>query len=61
MEDKSDLQKLWERMKQETMSGLKHGFFDYSLTGEIKNGKRHVTLKAGRNHKFTIAPEDIQE
>lgn len=61
MEDKSELHKLWERMKQETLSGLKHGFFDFSLTGEIKNGKRHVTLKAGKNHKFTIAPEDIQE
>lgn len=61
MEDKSELQKLWERINLETMSGLKHGFFDFSLTGEIKNGKRHVMLKAGKNHKFTIAPEDIQE
>lgn len=61
MENKSEIQKLCERIKLETMSGLKHGFFDFSLTGEIKNGKRHVTLKAGKNHKFTIAPEDIQE
>lgn len=61
MEDKSESQKLWERIKQEVISGLRHGFFDYSLTGEVKNGKRHVTLKAGKNHKFTIAPEDIQE
>lgn len=61
MENKSELQELWERMRLETMSGLKHGFFNFSLTGEIKNGKRHVTLKAGKNHKFTISLEDIQE
>ena len=61
LENKSEIQNLWERIKQEIMSGLQHGFFDFSLTGEIKNGKRHVTLKAGKNHKFTIAPEDIQE
>lgn len=61
MESKTEVQKLLERMKQEIMSGLRHGFFDFSLTGEFKQGKHHVTLKAGKNHKFTIAPEDIQE
>ena len=61
LENKSEIQKLWGRIKQEVTSGLRHGFFDYSLTGEVKNGKRHVTLKAGKNHKFTISPEDIQE
>lgn len=61
MKERQEIQKLWDRITQEVKSGLRHGFFDYSLTGEVKNGKRHVTLKAGKNHKFTIAPEDIQE
>ncbi|MBK9585475.1 MAG: hypothetical protein KA176_11575 [Alphaproteobacteria bacterium] len=58
---KPELLKLMEQIKQEIMSGLRHGFFDYSLTGETKNGKRHVTFKAGKSYKFTIASEDIQE
>ena len=61
MENKSEIQELWRRIKQEVISGLRHGFFDYSLTGEVKNGKRHVTLKAGKNHRFKIEPEDMKD
>lgn len=61
MNTESEIQKFLGRIKQEILSGLRHGFFEYSVKGEIKNGKRHVTLKAGKNHKFTINPEDIQE
>jgi len=38
--------------------GLRHGFFDYSIQCEIGNhGKRHLVIRAGKAHKFTI-PED---
>lgn len=59
MDTPSDLQKLWERLKGEIMSGLRHGFFEYSIVSEFKNGKHHVTLKTGKSHKFLIEPEDI--
>lgn len=38
--------------------GLRHGFFDCSVRGEIgAGGKRHLVIRAGKHHKFTI-PED---
>ena len=40
------------------IEGLKHGFFDCSITCEIGNGgKRQLVIRAGKSHKFTI-PED---
>ena len=40
------------------VDGLRHGFFDYSIQCEIGNhGKRHLVIRAGKAHKFTI-PED---
>jgi hypothetical protein len=42
------------------LSGLKHGFFEFSLHGEIINGnKRRMMLKAGKTHKFIVPDEDI--
>ena len=61
MENGSELKKLLLRVKQEILAGLRHGFFDFSLIGETKNGNRHVTLKVGKNHKFTISPEDMRD
>ena len=47
-----------ERLRGLVIDGLKHGFFDYSITCEIGNGgKRHLVIRAGKSHKFTI-PED---
>jgi hypothetical protein len=40
------------------VDGLRHGFFDCSIACEICNGgKRHLVIRAGKSHKFTI-PED---
>jgi hypothetical protein len=42
------------------IEGLKHGFFDYSIACEIGNGgKRHLVIRAGKSHKFTIAKEEV--
>ena len=47
-----------DRLEGLVFDGLKHGFFDYSITCEIGNGgKRHLVIRAGKSHKFTI-PED---
>ncbi len=40
------------------VDGLRHGFFEFNIACEIANGgKRHLTIRAGKSHKFTI-PED---
>ena len=42
------------------VEGLKHGFFEYSIGCEIGNGgKRHVIVRAGKSHKFTIPAEEL--
>ena len=38
--------------------GIRHGFFDCSITCEITSGnKRQLVIRAGKSHKFNI-PED---
>ena len=40
------------------VDGLRHGFFEFSISCEIGNGgKRKLVIRAGKSHKFTI-PED---
>lgn len=42
------------------VDGLKHGFFDYSITCEIvSGGKRQLLIRAGKSHKFTIPEEEL--
>jgi hypothetical protein len=42
------------------VDGLKHGFFDYSIACEVGNGgKRHLVIRAGKSHKFTIPAEEV--
>ena len=46
------------RLEKVVAEGLRHGFFDCSITCEIGNGgKRQLVIHAGKSHKFTI-PED---
>ena len=56
--DDGQARDLFDRIRGLIVDGLKHGFFDYSISCEIgKKGKRHLVIKAGKSHKFTI-PED---
>lgn len=42
------------------LDGLRHGYFDYSITCEIGNGgKRHLVIRAGKSHQFYIAEEEL--
>jgi hypothetical protein len=42
------------------VGGLQHGFFEYSLTGEIgKDGRRQLVIRAGMSHKFTIPESEL--
>jgi len=50
-----------EFLSREVRDGLRHGFFELAVTCEImKGGKRGLTIKAGKNHRFTIPDEEIE-
>ena len=55
-----DIDKFWEKIKQEVTSGLKHGFFEYQLNAEVMKGKkRRLTLKTGKTHRFIIDEDEL--
>ncbi|RUR13503.1 hypothetical protein [Legionella sp. km772] len=52
------LEKALEQIVTEVKSGLKHGFFEYQIIGEIvKENKRKITIKTGKSYQYHI-PED---
>ena len=49
-----------DRLRGLVIEGLKHGFFDYSISCEVgKKGRRQLVIRAGKSHKFTIPEEDL--
>jgi hypothetical protein len=49
-----------DELESQVMEGLKHGFFDYSVTCQIvSGGKRQLVLRAGKSHQFTIPQEEV--
>ena len=49
-----------DRLRGLVIEGLKHGFFDYSISCEVGNkGRRQLVIRAGKSHKFTIPKEDL--
>jgi len=49
-----------DRLEGLMVDGLKHGFFDCSIVCEIgSGGKRHLVIRAGKSHKFTIPAEEV--
>ena len=56
-----ELDKAKGRLLQEMEDGLRHGFFEFLVTCEVvKNGRRQLTIKAGKSHRFVIPEEDLQ-
>jgi hypothetical protein len=50
-----------EKVVAELRGGLRHGFFEYRLIGEIvSGGKRQLVLEAGKKYKFTIPEEELR-
>jgi hypothetical protein len=42
------------------VDGLRHGFFDYSVSCEIGiGGKRQLVVRAGMSHKFIIPEAEL--
>jgi hypothetical protein len=59
--NKPALEQAMDRLFGEVRDGLRHGFFELTVACEIvKGGKRGLTIKAGKNHRFTIPEEEIE-
>lgn len=57
---RGQLREALDRLEDLIVDGLKHGFFDYSIVCEVGNGgKRHLVIRAGKSHKFTIPLEEV--
>jgi hypothetical protein len=47
------------RVLAEIHDGLRHGFFEFTLTCEvIGQERRRLTLRAGKSHQFVIPKEE---
>ena len=55
------MNELLKYLTEQAVSGIEHGFFDLAMSGEIKNGKRHIIIKGGKNQKFTLTEDEIQQ
>ncbi|MCG3151373.1 MAG: hypothetical protein GEEBNDBF_00644 [bacterium] len=43
-----------------TRDGLKHGYFEITVQGELTTQKRRVlTIKAGKSHRYLISPDEF--
>jgi hypothetical protein len=53
------VEKALNRILAEIEAGLRHGYFDIRLTCDlVGNGRRRLTLRAGRNYQFLVPAED---
>lgn len=58
--DGTQIREAIDRLTELVVDGLKHGFFHFEVGCEIANrGKRHLTIKAGKSHKFTIPENEL--
>ncbi len=54
----SQLREALDYVERIIVDGLRHGFFEYTISCETVHGrKRQLVIRAGKSHKFTI-PED---
>lgn len=57
----NEREQMFRELNEIVMDGLKHGFFEYSLTCELINDrKRRFVIKAGKSYQFTIPEEDLE-
>jgi hypothetical protein len=56
----NSLQELFQKIGMEVVRGIKHGHFDYQITGASnKNGNRQIVLKAGLTHRFDMSITEL--
>ena len=57
-----ELQRVLEVVRKEIVTGLQHGEFEFSISGErAKAGKHRVRIKAGRVHRFEVPDAELAE
>lgn len=57
---RKDIDDALQKVTTEVLEGLKHGFFECSITCEtIKGNDRRLLLKSGKSHSFVLKKEDI--
>ncbi len=50
-----------QRVVAEIEAGLRHGYFDYSVTCEVVgHGRRRLVLRAGKSYQFVIPAEECE-
>ena len=57
----SELDRARTRLWAIVEDGLRHGFFECTVSSEVVNGKkRRLMIKAGKSHQFTIPEDDLR-
>jgi len=60
-EETSERERAFQRLEQLIFDGLRHGFFDCTVSIEtIKEHKRRLLIKAGRSYSFVIPQEEAE-
>ena len=57
----NEREQMFRKLNEIVLDGLKHGFFEYTVTCELTNNhKRRLVIKAGKSHQFFIPEEDLE-
>jgi hypothetical protein len=58
--EESELRQALDKIEVEILDGLRHGYFELSVSCEIvKNEKRRLVIKSGKSHQFYILPGEL--
>ncbi len=61
LDDTVTLQQVLTQLQEIVLDGLRHGFFDCSVSSELIQGKkRRLVIKAGKSHQFVIPEDDLR-
>jgi hypothetical protein len=59
-EAKPEFLRAMDRIESEIREGMGHGFFELFVTCVvIKDGKRRLTIRAGKSYRFVIPEEEV--
>jgi hypothetical protein len=56
------LHRALDYVRDQLVDGLRHGFFECTITCEIvKDRKRRLLVKAGKSEQFTIPADELEQ